>query len=51
MILGDRDDALALIAAVEAKSEHPLAKAIVASVLNSPPEGGRYIGEPRVYTT
>jgi Cu+-exporting ATPase len=30
-----------MIAAVEAKSEHPLAKAIVASVLNSPPEGGR----------
>ena len=41
MIPGDRDNALALIAAVEAKSEHPLAKAVVAFVSNSPPEGGR----------
>ena len=45
LIHGDRGDTLALIAAVEAKSEHPLAKAVVAfaadNVSNSPPQGGR----------
>jgi Cu+-exporting ATPase len=41
LVLGDRGDVLAAIAAVEAKSEHPLAKAVVAFVVNSRPEGGR----------
>ena len=51
LVIGDREMVLATIAAVETKSEHPLAKAVVAFVLNSPPnhlrqgyggqEGGR----------
>src|SRR6185503_12366832 len=37
VILGDRTDALAWIAAVEAKSEHPLAKAVVAFAADNRP--------------
>jgi Cu+-exporting ATPase len=43
--IGDRDRTLSLIAAVETRSEHPLAKAVVAFRLNSPPEGGRHTVE------
>ena len=45
--VGDRDWTLGLVMAVEAKSEHPLAKAVVAFAAqnpparNSPPKGGR----------
>jgi len=40
-VIGDRDAILATIAAVESKSEHPLAKAVVDFGRNSPPQGGR----------
>jgi Cu+-exporting ATPase len=40
IVIGDRDAILALIAAVESKSEHPLAKAVVAFFPDSP-QGGR----------
>jgi len=42
---GDRDTALSVVSAVEAKSEHPLAKAVVvfaAGNPNNPPEGGHH---------
>jgi len=40
-IVGDRDRAVSMIAAAEARSEHPLAKAVVAFGLNSSPDGRR----------
>jgi P-type Cu+ transporter len=47
-VIGAREHLLGIVAAVEAKSEHPLAQAVVAFAAadsaagNSPPKGGRY---------
>jgi Cu+-exporting ATPase len=40
-VIGDRDTIVGIVAAVEARSEHPLAKAVVAFALNSPPRARR----------
>ena len=45
-VIGDRETILGWIAAVEAKSEHPLAKAVVAFSQNSPAEAGRSTALP-----
>ena len=41
LVAGDREAVLGMIAAVEARSEHPLAKAIVSFV--KPPQGGHHL--------
>jgi Cu+-exporting ATPase len=42
-VIGDRDATLRVIAAVEAKSEHPLAKAVVGFATTNPAEAGHHL--------
>jgi Cu+-exporting ATPase len=47
LILGERDNTLAMIGAVEAKSEHPLAKAVASYAAAHPAEAGRHTNDSR----